>query len=151
LRAQEDHHKIDITGIKVTLTFADGSSYKYDGQINFVDVQVDKATGTILVCATFPNPDYALVDGQLVRVALESTTAEQKIVIPQAALISDQEGVYVFVVDGGKAAIRRVKTAGVRGTDIIIDQGLSGGEQIVVEGIQLLRPDVPVKVSPLST
>jgi membrane fusion protein, multidrug efflux system len=149
LRAQENNHKIDITGIKVTLWFADGSTYKYDGQINFVDVEVNKATDTILVRATFPNPDSALVHGQLVRFGLESRTAEQKIVIPQAALISDQEGVYVFVVDGGKAAIRRVKTAGDRGTDIIIDQGLSGGEQIVVEGIQSLRPGVPVNASPL--
>lgn len=151
LRAQEDNHKIDITGINVTLRFADGTSYKHDGKINFVDVQVDRATDTILVRATFPNPDYALVDGQLVRVMLESGTAEEKIVIPQAALISDQEGLYVFVVDGGKAAIRRVKTAGDSGTGIIIDQGLSGGEQVVVEGIQSLRPGVPVKASPLQS
>ena len=149
LRAQEAQHKIDITGIKATLNFSDGTSYKQAGKINFVDVQVDKATDTILVRATFPNPDYALVDGQLVRVALESGTAEEKIVIPQAALISDQEGIYVFVVDGDKAATRRVKTAGASGTGIIIDQGLAVGDQVVVEGIQSLRPGIPVKASPL--
>ena len=86
-------------------------------------MQVDKATDTIQVRATFPNPDYALVDGQLVRVKLESGTSEEKIVIPQAALISDQEGVYVFAVDDGKAAVRRVKSAGGSGTGVIIDQG----------------------------
>jgi membrane fusion protein, multidrug efflux system len=149
LRAQETQHKIDITGIKATLNFSDGTSYKHNGKINFVDVQVDKATDTILVRATFPNPDYALVEGQLVRVALESGTAEEKIVIPQAALISDQEGIYVFVVDGDKAATRRVKTAGASGTGIIIDQGLIVGDRVVVEGIQSLRPGIPVKASPL--
>jgi membrane fusion protein (multidrug efflux system) len=149
LRAQQTQHKVDLTGIKATLTFSDGTSYKHDGKINFVDVQVDKATDTIQVRATFPNPDYALVDGQLVRVMLESGTAEEKIVIPQAALISDQEGVYVFVVDDGKAAVRRVKTAGGSGTGVIIDQGLSVGDQVVVEGGQSLRPGVPVKASPL--
>jgi membrane fusion protein (multidrug efflux system) len=149
LRAQETQNKVDLTGIKVTLKFADGTSYAHDGKINFVDVQVDKATDTIQVRATFPNPDYALVEGQLVRVMLESGTAEEKIVIPQAALISDQEGAYVFVVDNGKAAIRRVKTAGGSGTGVIIEQGLSVGDQVVVEGSQSLRPGVPVKASPL--
>jgi membrane fusion protein, multidrug efflux system len=149
LRAQETKHQIDLTGIKVTLNFSDGTSYKQDGKINFVDVQVDRATDTILVRASFPNPDSALVDGQLVRVALESGTAEEKIVIPQAALISDQEGLYVFVVDGGKAAIRRVKTSGANGAGVVVDQGLSAGDQVVVEGTQALRPGAPVKASPL--
>jgi membrane fusion protein (multidrug efflux system) len=149
LAAQEAHHKVDITGIRATLKFADGTSYQYDGKINFVDVTVDKATDTIQVRATFPNPESALVDGQLVRVALESEKTEEKIVIPQAALISDQEGVYVFVVDGGKAAVRRVKTGGTSGTGVVIEQGLSGGEQVVVEGIQALRPGIPVNASPV--
>ncbi len=149
LAAQEARHQIDLTGIKVTLNFSDGTAYKHEGKINFVDVQVDRATDTILVRASFPNPDSALVDGQLVRVALESGTAEEKIVIPQAALISDQEGIYVFVVDGGKAAIRRVKTGGASGTGIIVDQGLSVGDQVVVEGTQALRPGSPVNASPL--
>jgi membrane fusion protein (multidrug efflux system) len=149
LRAQEAQHKVDLTGIRATLKFADGTTYKHDGKINFVDVQVNQATDTILVRATFPNPDYALVDGQLVRVMLESGRAEEKIVIPQAALISDQEGVYVFVVDDGKAAIRRVKPGGASGTGTIIEQGLTVGEQVIVEGTQSLRPGVPVKASPL--
>jgi membrane fusion protein (multidrug efflux system) len=149
LAAQESRHQIDLTGIKVTLSFSDGTSYKHEGKINFVDVQVDRATDTILVRASFPNPDSALVDGQLVRVALESGTAEEKIVIPQAALISDQEGIYVFVVDGGKAAIRRVKTGGASGTGIIVDQGLTVGDQVVVEGTQSLRPGSPVNATPL--
>ncbi|MGA7073154.1 efflux RND transporter periplasmic adaptor subunit [Bradyrhizobium sp.] len=149
LRAQQTSHKIDLTGIKVILNFSDGSSYKHEGKINFVDVQVDRATDTILVRATFPNPDSGLVDGQLVRVAVESGTAEEKIVIPQAALISDQEGIYVFVADGGKAAIRRVNTAGASGTGVVIDQGLAVGDEVIVEGTQTLRPGTPVKASPL--
>ena len=92
-----------------------------------------------------PNPDGALVDGQLVRVAVQSGKPEEKVVVPQAALIADQQGVYVFVVEDGKAAIRRVKTGGGRGPDAIIDQGLTGGEQVVVEGMQSLRPGAPVR------
>ena len=149
LRVQEAKQKIDLTGMRVTLSFSDGTAYKHEGKINFVDVQVDRATDTILVRASFPNPDSALVDGQLVRVALEAGTPEEKIVIPQAALISDHEGVYVFVVDDGKAAIRRVKTGGASGTGIIVEQGLTAGDQVVVEGSQALRPGSPVKATPL--
>jgi membrane fusion protein, multidrug efflux system len=149
LRAQQDQHKEDITGIKVQLHFSDGSSYKQIGQINFVDVSVDRSTDTILVRAAFPNPDFALVDGQLVRVGLESGKAEEKIVIPQSALISDQEGVYVFIASDGKAATRRIKPAGESGTGVIIDQGLTGGELVIVEGTQGLRPGAPVRATPL--
>jgi membrane fusion protein, multidrug efflux system len=149
LRAQQEQHKEDITGIKVQLRFADGSSYKHLGQINFVDVSVDRSTDTVSVRATFPNPDFALVDGQLVRVGLEVGAPVEKIVIPQAALISDQEGVYVFVASDGKAEVRRVKPAGESGTGIIIEQGLTGGELVIVEGLQSLRANTPVRATPL--
>lgn len=149
LRAQEAGHEVNITGIKVFLRFADGSSYKPVGEINFVDVSVDRSTDTVSVRATFPNPDYALVDGQLVRVGLEVGSPEEKIVIPQAALISDQEGVYVFVASDGKATVRRVKPAGESGSGVIIDQGLNVGDMVIVEGLQSLRPGAPVRAAPL--
>jgi membrane fusion protein, multidrug efflux system len=149
LRAQQAGKSVDITGIKATLLFSDRTPYKQPGKINFVNPVVDQATDTVLVRAEFPNPDFALVDGQLVRVSLAGGSSEQKVVIPQAALISDQEGVYVFVADNGKAAVRRVKPGGASGTGVIIDQGLEGGEQVVVEGIQGLRPDVPVRANVL--
>jgi membrane fusion protein (multidrug efflux system) len=149
LRAQEAGQSVDITGIKVALRFADGSSYKYPGKINFIDVTVDRATDTVLARAAFPNPDFALVDGQLVRVGLEAGKPDEKIVIPQAALISDQEGVYVFIASDGKAAIRRIKPAGESGAGVIIDQGLSGGELVIVEGTQSLRLGAAVRPTPL--
>jgi membrane fusion protein (multidrug efflux system) len=149
LRAQQAGHSIDITGIKATLLFADGSPYKHPGKINFVDVTVDRTTDTVLARAAFPNPDGALVDGQFVRVALEGGNPEEKIVIPQAALISDQEGVYVFIANDGKAAVRRVKTGAAVGTGVVIEQGLTGGELVIVEGIQGLRRDIPVRATPL--
>jgi membrane fusion protein (multidrug efflux system) len=149
LRAQEAGRQVDIKSIKVRLRFADGSTYKQEGQINFVDVTVDRATDTVLARASFANPAGGLIDGQLVRVMLESGTPEEKVVIPQAALIADQEGIYVFVVEDGKAATKRVKPGGESGTGVIIDQGLSGGEQVIVEGLQGVRAGAPVRASPL--
>jgi membrane fusion protein, multidrug efflux system len=149
LRAQQAGKTVDITGIKATLLFSDRTPYKHPGKITFVNPIVDRATDTVLVRAEFPNPDFALVDGQLVRVSLAGANSEEKVVIPQAALISDQEGVYVFIVDQGKAAIRRVKPAGASGTGVIIDQGLAGGEQVIVEGIQGVRAEAPVRANVL--
>ena len=119
------------------------------GKINFVDVTVDRTTDTVIVRAVIPNPDGRLIDGQLVRVNLESDAPDEKILIPQAALIADQQGVYVFVVEDGKAAVRRVKTAGENGTNVVIASGLSGGEPVIVEGLQGIRPGAAVQARPL--
>ena len=98
--------------LKVKIRFADGTTYNQVGTINFVDVSVDRATDTVLVRATMPNPDGVLIDGQLVTVVLEAEQPQEQVVVPQAALISDQEGIYVFVVEDGKAAIKRIKPGG---------------------------------------
>ena len=149
LRAQQSGKNVDVTGFKVSLLFADGSPYKRAGKINFIDVTVDRSTDTVLARASFPNPDFALIDGQLVRVGLEGAAPEEKIVVPQAALISDQEGVYVFVASDGKAAVRRIKPGAAVGSGVVAEQGLTAGEQVIVEGIQGLRPGVAVRPTPL--
>jgi len=89
-----------------------------------------------------------LIDGQLVRVSLEGEKPEERVLVPQAALIADQQGVYVFVVENGKAVVRRVKLGGETGPDAIIASGLEGGEQVVVQGMDTLRPGAAVAASP---
>jgi membrane fusion protein (multidrug efflux system) len=97
-----------------------------------------------------PNPAGALRDGQLVRVALQVGEPEQKVVVPQAALIADQGGVYVFVVEDGRAVTRRVTPgSGGAGPDAVIDEGLSGGEVVIVDGLQRVRPGIAVLASPV--
>jgi membrane fusion protein (multidrug efflux system) len=132
----------------VRISFSDGSTYDQTGRINFVDVTVDRATDTVLVRATFPNPNGRLIDGQLVRVAVESDKPEEKVLIPQTALIVDQQGTYVFVVADGKAAVQRVKLGGASGPYAIVNDGLKGGEQVIVQGMESLRPGTPVIASP---
>jgi membrane fusion protein, multidrug efflux system len=148
LRAREAGGKRDVSDLKLTIRFADNSTYDQIGRINFVDVSVDRATDTITVRGTFPNPKGVLVDGQFVRVAVEAAAPEEKVVIPQAALLADQQGVYVFVVEDGKAAVKRVKPGPESGTGIVINEGLSGGEQVIVDGLQGVRPGLAVRASP---
>ena len=149
LQAQVSGRSGDIKDIKVRLRFADSSMYQQEGTINFVDVSVNRATDTVVARATMPNPDGILIDGQLVGVVLESGQPDKRVVVPQAALIADQEGVYVFIVEDGKAAVRRVKTGGESGANIVVLEGLKGGEQVIVEGLQSVRPGQDVMATPL--
>jgi membrane fusion protein (multidrug efflux system) len=148
LRARAAGPQVQVTDIKIRIRFADGSTYDQTGQVNFVDVTVDRSTDTVTARATMPNPKGALIDGQFVRIVAEVGVPEEKVVIPQAALLADQQGVYVFVVVDGKAAVKRVKPGAESGTGIVIEEGLAGGEQVIVDGLQGMRPGAPVRASP---
>ncbi|HEX4411104.1 MAG TPA: efflux RND transporter periplasmic adaptor subunit [Xanthobacteraceae bacterium] len=139
----------DISHTKIKIRFANGAVYDQDGTVNFVDVSVDRSTDTVLMRATMANPASTLIDGELVSVTVESATPQEKVVVPQGALIADQEGVYVFAVEGGKAVVKRIKPGGEIGADVVVDSGLNGGEQIVVEGLQSIRPGQPVQAAPV--
>ena len=119
--------------------------------VNFIDVSVDRMTDTVTARATIPNPRGVLIDGQLVRVLLEGGAPKEEVVIPQSALIADQQGVYVyvFVVEDGKAAVKRLKLGGETGTDVVVEDGLSAGAQVIVEGLQGVRAGIAVRASPL--
>jgi len=127
--------------VVVYLQLADGSRYAHSGKINFLDVTVNQGTDTVLVRASFPNPDRALVDGQLVAVVLEGGTAEHALVVPAQALQIDQAGPFVLVVDDeSKIQVRRVEIGSPRGTNMILKSGLKAGDRVVSEGIQRVRP-----------
>ena len=150
LRYQQSGDRPDRSKVGVGIRFQDGSDYGQVGRVDFVNVSVDRATDTVVVRATMPNPAGALRDGQLVRVALQMGAPEQKVVVPQSALIADQGGVYVFVVEDGRAATRRVKLGpSSNGPDSVIEEGLSGGELVIVDGLQRVRPGIPVRASPV--
>lgn len=139
-----------LDGIIVKLTFSDGSDYTDTGKINFVDVTTDQTTDTITVRATFPNGKGQLVDGQFVNVVLESSKPEEVVVVPQSALLADQAGIYVFVVEDNKAKVKRVKLGGEHGPNSIISEGLTEGEMVIVEGLQFVRPDIAVQAAPIT-
>ena len=149
LKVQRAEQQTKKEELAVRIRFADGSVYPKAGQINFVDIKVDRPTDTVTVRATFPNPTGALIDGQLVRVAVTTGKPEERVLVPQAALIVDQQGPYVFVVENDKAAVRRLRLGGDSGADAIVDDGLKGGEQVVVQGMETLRPGAAVIASPM--
>lgn len=151
LQVRLSGQEADIKNVKVKIRFANGTTYDQEGKVNFIDVSVDRATDTVLARATMPNPKGILLDGQLVTVTVEAGTPQEQVVVPQAALIADQEGIYVFAVEDGKAVVKRIKTGGEEGPNVVVSSGLKGGEQIIVQGLQSVRPGQPVQASPLAS
>jgi membrane fusion protein (multidrug efflux system) len=129
----------------VKLQLADGTAYDKVGRIDFINVEVDRGTDTVLVRAVFDNPDGVLVDGQFVNVVVEERTSKMGLSIPQTAIQLDQAGAYVFVIGADdKAEVRRIQVQSGTGGESTVTAGLKEGEKIVVEGIQRVRPGQPV-------
>ena len=127
--------------VLIYVQLADGSRYDKPGKVNFLDVTVSQGTDTVLVRASFPNPDRVLVDGQLVTVVVESEAGEQALLVPQQALQYDQSGAYVLVVDkANKVEVRRVDTSVTHGARVVVRKGLTAGELVITQGIQRVRP-----------
>lgn len=145
---EQEERKKREQALGVRIRFSNGTTYDQTGRINFVDVTVDRATDTVIARATMPNPNGSLIDGQLVRVSVEADKPDEKVLVPQSALIVDQQGTYVFTVVDSKAVVTRVKLGGELGAYAIVDDGLKGGEQVVVQGMESLRPGSPVVASP---
>ena len=130
-----------ISQLIPTIRLVDGSTFGYKGRIDFQDNRVDRTTGTIMLRAAFPNPQLLLRPGQFVTVVQTERSSTYRLLVPQAAVQSDQVGPFVFTVDGDKKAqIRRIKVGNEFGTDLIVTDGLSEGESVISEGTQKVTP-----------
>ena len=139
----------DPSKIAVRVRLPNGRLYDEAGQLNFVDVTTDPGTDTVTLRAELPNPDSILVDGQYVGVTVQAGEPESAIVIPQASLQLDQQGVYVMVVDDDKKAqVRRIETGREVGSDIVVTEGLTEGDLVITEGVQKIRPGQVVSATP---
>lgn len=131
---------------KVELVLEDGSAYPLPGKLLFSDLAVDPNTGSILLRAEFPNPKRDLLPGMFVRVRFPQASMDKAIKVPQRAVISSPQGQSVMVVDAqGKVTPRPIKTGAMAGTDWIVTDGLQGGEQVIVNGLQKAKPGATVK------
>jgi RND family efflux transporter MFP subunit len=139
----------DLRQIEFELILADGETYPHKGRFSFADRQVDVRTGAIKVAALFPNPGNSLRPGLYGRVRASIRSRERALLVPQRAVIDLQGTRQIAVVDKDDTVkIRAVKLAETIGTDWIIDEGLSPGERVVVEGVQKVRQGTRVSPKP---
>jgi membrane fusion protein (multidrug efflux system) len=132
-------------GVYIKLRLADGSTYEPEGQIAFADVQATSSTDSVTVRGTIANPDRLLIDQQLVNVSVIRRRPEKKLVISQSALLLDQQGPYVLVIDDkNKVGIRRINVGEQRGPVIVVENGLTTDDRVIVSGHQKARPGAVV-------
>jgi multidrug efflux system membrane fusion protein len=118
-----------------------------EGTLSFVDNAVDSTTGTIMLKGTFPNRNGALWPGAFVNVTLRLFVQDSALVVPRAAVMSGQQGSYLFVVQPDSTAANRKVTVEREAGDLVIVSGeLKDGEQVVTDGQLLLRPGAKVQI-----
>jgi len=134
---------------RVELLLEAGSLYAHAGKFLFSDRSVDPATGSVSLRAEFPNPGHELLPGMFVRIRFPQAIAGNAIKVPQRAVQISPQGQFVLLVDAdGKVSPRPVKTGSMAEGDFIISEGLQGGEQVIVNGVQKARPGSVVKAVP---
>lgn len=133
---------------EVQVVMEDGSVYPHAGKLLFSDMAVDPTTGTVALRAELPNADSLLLPGMFVRVRVQQAVDEQGITVPQRGVQRGPQGAFVMVVKEGKVAVLPVTTGTAQGDAWVITSGLKGGEQVIVEGLQKVKPDAPAKAVP---
>jgi len=149
--------------VKVRLRLPDGRLYEQIGKLDFINNAIAQDTDTVTVRGGIPNPVLAsqtaggvnlreLIADEFVTVLLESVKPKEVIAVPRAAILSDQEGSYVYVVDDQNIARqRRVRLGELTPEKAGIVDGLKEGEQVIVDGVQRARPNAPVTPAPVAS
>lgn len=130
----------------VTITLADNTVYPYKGLVDFAEPQVDPNTGTFSVRAEMPNPKRALLPGQFTKVKLLLDVREKATVVPLKSVIIEKGGAYIYVMRRDSTAERRFIELGPEiQNNVVVERGLSAGENVVTEGYHKLTPGIKVK------
>lgn len=135
----------------VKLLLEDGSGYPHAGTLQFRDVTVDPTTGSVILRVVAPNPGGVLLPGMFVRAVIREGVNRNAVLIPQQTVSRDPKGnPYAFLVDAaGKVEQRPLVLDRAVGSRWLVSKGLAAGDNVVVEGMQKVRPGVSVKVVPL--
>ena len=151
-----------LEAVLIRLRLPDGRMYGQSGKLNFVDNTIAQNTDTIIVRGEIANPIlrassttgvtvHELTDGEFVTVLLEGVQPVEVVAIPRSAVLSDQQGNYVFTVGAdNKAEQRRIQLGQSTPTIAAVISGLAVGEKVIVEGLQRVRPGQIVSPGPAS-
>jgi membrane fusion protein (multidrug efflux system) len=159
LRKQYDS-KGGFAAVALRLRLPNGTVYPHPGTLDYTDPSVAQGTDTITLRGRVPNPlrpgaklgepgDRELVDGEFVTVLVEGVEPVLALAIPRSAVLSDQQGNYVYIIDADKKAQQRRIQLGQSTPDTaVVMAGLQEGEQVIADGIQRVRPGIVVNPAP---
>ena len=134
--------------MRVAVALAGEQGFPHQGVIDFVDNQINAATGTLAVRGDFPNANGNLLPGMFVRMQIPTSGEIDALLITDRAVGSDQGQKFVYVLNGDKAEQRPVTLGPVIDGLRVVRQGLKPDDQVVIDGLMKIRPDAPVKAQP---
>jgi RND family efflux transporter MFP subunit len=135
----------DITKIEAFMRRAVDKGFPFQGHLDYADLGVDQSTGTFMIRGIFPNPKMDIFPGLFVRIRIPLGTTENAVLVPERALGADQAGRYAMIVGDDNVVERRNVEVGAKYEDlVVVTEGLSGDELVVIDGIQRSRPGAKV-------
>jgi membrane fusion protein (multidrug efflux system) len=139
--------------LPVTILLEDGTRYEHAGKLEFSGVTVDPSTGSYALRALVPNPEGILLPGMYVRALVAAGVRPKALLVPQQGVTRDQRGAATAMVVGkdGKAEVRSILVGQTVGDRWLVEDGLSAGDQVIVEGLQKIRPGTPVQPTEATT
>ncbi|HDN80554.1 MAG TPA: efflux RND transporter periplasmic adaptor subunit [Chloroflexi bacterium] len=145
-------HRGGVDRARVKLILEDGTVYPHEGTLQFRDVKVDPTTGSVILRMIFPNPEGVLLPGMFVRAVIKEGVKEDAILVPQQAVMRTPKGApYVLVVGpNDKVERRMLQLDRAIGDKWLVVTGISAGDRVIVEGLQFVRPGMPVKAAPFN-
>lgn len=136
----------DVSRLPIRMAIASDTGFPREGRMNFLDNQVDPATGTIQGRAVFRNPNHELTPGLFVRLRLSGNGSSRGLLIQDRAVGTDLDKKFVYVVEkDGTIAYRGVTLGPLVDGLRVVRSGLKAGDRIVVNGLQRVRPGVKVE------
>lgn len=136
--------------IPIEVRLGDGTRYAHDGVIDFVAPTIEETRGTVTVRARVPNPEGTLKPGEFVRVTVVFPDRTGVVLVPQRAVLDEQGGAYVLVVDAQDTVVYRRVVPGIvhDGMEQIVE-GIAAGERVIADGVQKARPGTKVVPKPI--
>ena len=146
LQSQHGGSPIDHT---VQASLSDEQTWTRRGQLDFVDNQMDRSSGTIHARATLPNPDLFIAAGQFARLRLPTSAARPTLLLPDAAVSTDQSRKLVMTVAAdGTVVPKPVEVGPLSGGLRIINAGLAPTDRVIINGLMRARPGTKVTPQP---
>ncbi len=134
--------------LTVVATAADGTTPVAEGELDFVDNQIDQTTGTVKLKAVFPNDKHELWPGGFINVRLLLNTVKDAIFVPTVSIQRGPSGTYVYVAKvDDTVEMRPVQTSVSEGLDTVITNGLKEGERVVTDGMEKLQDGAHINIS----
>jgi len=141
----------DQWGKNLKLLLSDGSEYPFPGQVEQIDRGLSQETGTLTIKAVFANPQKLLIPGMFARVIAQGETRPGALLVPERAVQEMLGKTFVTVVgQGDKAEQKAVKMGPKIGMMWVVEEGITEGERVVVEGFAKAPPGTPLQVTMIS-